>query len=96
MIANLPIFRLCVAYVYNLVIRANAKLVYACEWNPHAVEALRHNLHANSVMERCIILEGDNRIVAPKVCTLTLFLVDEKFCFVFLFSLIDLYCGFFR
>ena len=47
--------------------RAQAKLVYACEWNPHAVEALQHNLEANSVADRCIILEGDNRITAPKV-----------------------------
>ncbi|PSS24836.1 TRNA wybutosine-synthesizing protein [Actinidia chinensis var. chinensis] len=53
-------------FVLPFLVRANAKLVYACEWNPHAVEALRHNLHANSVMERCIILEGDNRIVTPK------------------------------
>ncbi|KAL9816413.1 putative transferase [Arabidopsis thaliana] len=45
---------------------AKAKLVYACEWNPHAIEALRRNVEANSVSERCIILEGDNRITAPK------------------------------
>lgn len=47
--------------------RAQAKLVYACEWNPHAIEALKHNLQANSVADRCIVLEGDNRITAPKV-----------------------------
>ncbi|CAL5418409.1 unnamed protein product [Camellia sinensis] len=45
---------------------ANAKLVYACEWNPHAVEALRHNLRANYVLDSCIVLEGDNRVTAPK------------------------------
>lgn len=49
-------------------LRAKAKLVYACEWNPHAVEALRHNLEANLVADRCVLLEGDNRITAPKVC----------------------------
>ncbi|XP_050246256.1 probable disease resistance RPP8-like protein 4 isoform X11 [Quercus robur] len=27
---------------------ANAKLVYACEWNPNPIEALQHNLQANS------------------------------------------------
>lgn len=55
-------------YVYmTWLIRANAKLVYACEWNPHALEALRRNLHANSVVDRCVVLEGDNRVTAPKV-----------------------------
>jgi len=47
--------------------RAHAKLVYACEWNPHAIEALRHNLQLNSVAECCIVIEGDNRNTAPKV-----------------------------
>lgn len=41
--------------------------MYACEWNPHAVEALRRNLQLNSVIGRCIVLEGDNKITAPKV-----------------------------
>jgi tRNA wybutosine-synthesizing protein 3 len=49
--------------------RANAKLVYACEWNPHALVALRRNVSDNHVADRCIILEGDNRVTAPKVCT---------------------------
>ncbi|XP_052201348.1 tRNA wybutosine-synthesizing protein 2/3/4 isoform X2 [Diospyros lotus] len=53
-------------FVLPFLVRANAKLVYACEWNPHAVAALRRNLHVNSVMDRCIILEGDNRVEAPK------------------------------
>ncbi|KAG5011256.1 hypothetical protein JHK87_019771 [Glycine soja] len=53
-------------FVLPFLVRAQAKLVYACEWNPHAVEALQHNLEANSVADRCIILEGDNRITAPK------------------------------
>lgn len=53
-------------FVMPFLVRANAKLVYACEWNPHAVEALRRNVQANSVSDRCIILEGDNRTVAPK------------------------------
>ncbi|XAR65643.1 tRNA(Phe) [7-((3-amino-3-carboxypropyl)-4-demethyl)wyosine(37)-N(4)]- methyltransferase [Bertholletia excelsa] len=53
-------------FVLPFLVRANAKLVYACEWNPRAVEALRHSLIANSVMDRCIILEGDNRTMAPK------------------------------
>ena len=53
--------------VYYWLLRAKAKLVYACEWNPHAVEALRRNVQANSVSDRCIILEGDNRTTAPQV-----------------------------
>ncbi|XWS12833.1 hypothetical protein CRYUN_Cryun37aG0124200 [Craigia yunnanensis] len=53
-------------FVLPFLVRAKAKMVYACEWNPHAVEALKRNLQANSVSDRCIILEGDNRITAPK------------------------------
>ncbi|KAK3039698.1 hypothetical protein RJ639_027039 [Escallonia herrerae] len=53
-------------FALPFLVRANAKLVYACEWNSHAVEALQRNLHANSVADRCIILEGDNRVTAPK------------------------------
>ena len=47
--------------------RANAKIVYACEWNPPALDALRYNLHINGVEGRCIVLEGDNRCTAPCV-----------------------------
>ncbi|GAB4830863.1 hypothetical protein Ancab_004890 [Ancistrocladus abbreviatus] len=53
-------------FVLPFLVRSNAKLVYACEWNPSAVEALRRNLQVNSVSDRCIILEGDNRLMAPK------------------------------
>nr|XP_054757817.1 uncharacterized protein LOC129263926 [Lytechinus pictus] len=47
------------------LVHAKAKLLYACEWNPHAVNALQRNLELNSVNERCIVLEGDNRKVCP-------------------------------
>ncbi|KAK9151781.1 hypothetical protein Syun_010090 [Stephania yunnanensis] len=53
-------------FVLPFLVGAKAKLVYACEWNPHAVDALRHNIQANSVADRCVVLEGDNRVVAPK------------------------------
>ncbi|XVF40751.1 hypothetical protein PTKIN_Ptkin01aG0140400 [Pterospermum kingtungense] len=53
-------------FVLPFLVRAKAKMVYACEWNPHAIEALKRNLQANYVSDRCIILEGDNRITAPK------------------------------
>ncbi|XP_030491672.2 tRNA wybutosine-synthesizing protein 2/3/4 [Cannabis sativa] len=53
-------------FVLPFLVGAKAKLVYACEWNPHAIEALRRNLQLNSVADRCIVLEGDNRVTAPK------------------------------
>ncbi|WCJ20164.1 tRNA wybutosine-synthesizing protein 2/3/4 [Euphorbia peplus] len=53
-------------FVLPFLVRARAKFVYACEWNPHAVEALKRNLEANSVSDRCVVLEGDNRTTAPK------------------------------
>ncbi|KAG6419025.1 hypothetical protein SASPL_121233 [Salvia splendens] len=53
-------------FVLPFLMRANAKMVYACEWNPHAIEALHRNLCTNSVADRCVVLEGDNRVTAPK------------------------------
>ncbi|CAK7344377.1 unnamed protein product [Dovyalis caffra] len=35
-------------FTLPFLVRAKGKLVYACEWNPHAIEALRHNLEANA------------------------------------------------
>ncbi|KAM4080619.1 hypothetical protein ACJW30_11G031500 [Castanea mollissima] len=58
------------------IIRANAKLVYACEWNPNAIEALQHNLQANSVIDCCIVLEEDNRITHLKVLLIVFVLVS--------------------
>lgn len=48
------------------LVHANASLVYACEWNPDAVEALKINLAFNGVTSRCIVLEGDNQKTCPK------------------------------
>ena len=31
------------------LVKAKAKTVYACDWNPDAVSFLRHNLHVNKV-----------------------------------------------
>lgn len=45
------------------LIHGHAKKVYACEWNPDAVEALKRNLLLNKCSERCEVLEGDNRLV---------------------------------
>ncbi|XP_032628026.1 tRNA wybutosine-synthesizing protein 2 homolog isoform X1 [Chelonoidis abingdonii] len=43
------------------LIHAGAAFVHACEWNPHALEALRKNLELNGVQDRCQIHQGDNR-----------------------------------
>ncbi|CAI0468320.1 unnamed protein product [Linum tenue] len=53
-------------FVLPFLLRAKAKQVYACEWNPNAIEALKRNLELNSVSNRCVVLEGDNRLTAPK------------------------------
>ena len=50
-------------FVLPYLIHAKAKLVHACEWNPHAVEALEKSLILNKVRERCIVHFGDNRQV---------------------------------
>ena len=34
---------------------ARALRLIACEWNPHAVEALRRNLSDNGVADRCTV-----------------------------------------
>ncbi len=38
----------------------------ACEWNPAAADALRHNLDLNRCASRCEILQGDCRQMAPQ------------------------------
>lgn len=43
------------------LVHAGAAFVHACEWNPHAVAALRRNLKLNGVADRCQIHFGDNR-----------------------------------
>ncbi|NWZ19582.1 TYW2 protein, partial [Asarcornis scutulata] len=43
------------------LVHAAAAFVHACEWNHHAVEALRRNLALNGVQDRCHIHHGDNR-----------------------------------
>ena len=47
------------------LVHANAKYVYACEWNPNSIVALKKNLEVMGVSERCSVLEGDNREVCP-------------------------------
>ncbi|NXI55260.1 TYW2 protein, partial [Chloroceryle aenea] len=43
------------------LVHAAAAFVHACEWNSHAVEALRRNLVLNGVQDRCRIHHGDSR-----------------------------------
>ncbi|XP_046405744.1 tRNA wybutosine-synthesizing protein 2 homolog isoform X3 [Ischnura elegans] len=50
-------------FTIPFLVRAKAEYVHACEWNPHAVEALRKNLSNNGVSSRCSIHFGDNRMV---------------------------------
>jgi len=48
------------------LIHAGAKHVYACEWNPNSVKALELNLKIAGVEDKCTVLLGDNRLVAPE------------------------------
>ena len=49
-------------YTVPLLVHASARRVHACEINPHSVAALRRNLLAHDVADRCVIHEGDNRL----------------------------------
>ena len=49
-------------YTLPLLARARAAHVHACEWSEDAVHALKHNLEANNVAERCTVHAGDNRV----------------------------------
>jgi len=49
-------------YTLPLLVRAGAAHVHACEWSEDAVHALKHNLEANNVAERCTVHAGDNRV----------------------------------
>lgn len=52
-------------FTLPFLVYTNCKHVHACEWNPNAVAALKLNLQKNSVVNRCTVLEGDNRDVCP-------------------------------
>lgn len=53
-------------YTLQLLHHAGVAKVYACEWNPNSVAALRANLKRNAVdPRRCEVLVGDNRRTAP-------------------------------
>ncbi|NXG88676.1 TYW2 protein, partial [Stercorarius parasiticus] len=46
------------------LVHAAAAFAHACEWNSHAVEALRRNLALNGVQDRCRVHHGDSRQVS--------------------------------
>jgi tRNA G37 N-methylase Trm5 len=48
-------------YAVPYLVHGGCARLYACEWNEDAVLALRHNLEANGVAERAVVLFGDNR-----------------------------------
>lgn len=48
-------------FTLPFLVHAGAAFVHACEWNPHAVVALKCNLEINGVADRCQIHFGDNR-----------------------------------
>ena len=52
-------------FTLTYLVHARADYVYACEWNPYAVQALKINLAKNNVENKCTILEGDNRLKCP-------------------------------
>eukprot|EP00898_Chlorokybus_atmophyticus_P004218 jgi/Chlat1/4798/Chrsp31S04824 len=54
-------------YTLQFLVKGRAKHVHACDWNPHAVTALKRALHINRVhADRCTVYEGDNTLTAPK------------------------------
>jgi len=55
-------------FTLSYLVHAKANHVYACEWNPDAVEALRRGLEWNLGLQwqdRCTLLPGDNRNTCP-------------------------------
>ncbi|NWU11798.1 TYW2 protein, partial [Cephalopterus ornatus] len=48
-------------FTLPFLVHARAAFVHACEWNVHAVEALRRALALNGVQDRCRIHHGDSR-----------------------------------
>lgn len=49
-----------------LLVHAKARHLYACEWNPDAIDALKKNLVLNKIdPSRYTVIEGDNRSNRP-------------------------------
>ncbi len=52
-------------FTLQYLVHTGVKFLYACEWNPAAVEALTRNLQRNGVADRCLVIPGDNAVGAP-------------------------------
>ena len=64
-------------FTLPFLVHGHARHVYACEWNPDSMEALKRNLQANHIDEdRYTLLLGDNQLV--KLLFIKLFLI--MFC----------------
>jgi len=49
-------------YTLPMLVRSNAKHVYACELNPNSINALTKGAELNAISNKLTILEGDNQI----------------------------------
>ena len=54
-------------YTLPMLVRSNAKQVYACELNPNSIQALTRGAELNNVTDRLTILHGDNQETLPKL-----------------------------
>ena len=54
-------------FTLPFLVHGNAKYVHACEINPDSVKALKKNLIANGVEDRCTVYLGDNIVSAKKL-----------------------------
>ncbi|KAJ6663285.1 hypothetical protein lerEdw1_010421 [Lerista edwardsae] len=63
------------------LVHAQAAFVHACEWNPHAVEALEKTLKLNGVQDRCRVHQGDNRKTSQNSLSIELPVDSLPLCF---------------
>lgn len=55
-------------YTVPLLYYGGARHVYACEWNPNSVAALKSNLNYQRICSsRATLIEGDNRVNVPQL-----------------------------
>lgn len=54
-------------FVLPYLVHSKAAVVYACEWNENAIQALKRNLKLNGVDKQCVIYEGDNAKVTSRL-----------------------------
>lgn len=54
-------------FVLPYLVHSKAAVVYACEWNENAIEALKRNLKLSGVDKQCVIYEGDNMKVTSRL-----------------------------